>query len=220
MSEVGGPLAEMSQYSCLDRLHSFGLLGVVGDPVFRAVGVRHKQRPLAVVAAAGAQRHLFFGGGGPRLARVSSAPLQASLRVRRFAQLRRVFPGRTFTRCSRVVAQSWGSFSLTEQRPQLVCCLPCAPPQASSRFFARLMDAKRLYERVFLWVCALLAALQETRVALPLHISRLPSPRETPRNDSLGILRTRFIVTGRLSPFRAETRATAGRPAPRQAFIF
>ena len=76
MSEVGGPLAEMSQDGCLDRLHSFRLLGVVGDPVFRAVGVRHKQRPFAVVAAAGAHRFAFFL---PRLARASLAPCSGVL---------------------------------------------------------------------------------------------------------------------------------------------
>ena len=66
MSEVGGPLAEVGEYRRLDRLDSFWLFGVVGYPMLGAVGVRHKQRPFAVVAAAGAQRHLFFGGGGPR----------------------------------------------------------------------------------------------------------------------------------------------------------
>ena len=76
MSEVGGPLAEMSQYSCLDRLHSFRLLGVVGYPVFGAVGVRDEERALAVVAAAGAHRFAFFL---PRLVTESSAPFAGVL---------------------------------------------------------------------------------------------------------------------------------------------
>ena len=57
MREVGGPLAEVRQHGGLDRLDPFRLLGVVGDPVFRAVGVRDEERALAVVAAAGARRH-------------------------------------------------------------------------------------------------------------------------------------------------------------------
>ena len=84
MSEVGGPLAEVREHGRLDRLHSFRLLGVVGDAVFRAVGVRDEERALAVVAAAGAHRFAFLL---PRRARASSAPSQASLRDRRFAQL-------------------------------------------------------------------------------------------------------------------------------------
>ena len=84
MREVGGPLAEVREHRRLDRLHSFRLLGVVGYPVFRAVGVRDEERALAVVAAAGAHRFAFLL---PRRARASSAPSQASLRDRRFAQL-------------------------------------------------------------------------------------------------------------------------------------
>ena len=76
MSEVGGALPKMSEHGRLDGLHSFRLLGVVGYPVFRAVGVRHKQRPLAVVAAAGAHRFAFFL---PRRAEASSAPFAGVL---------------------------------------------------------------------------------------------------------------------------------------------
>ena len=81
MGEVGGPLAEVREHRCLDGLHSFRLLGVVGYPMFRAVGVRHKQRPFAVVAAAGARRHprrllAFFL---PRCAAESSAPFAGVL---------------------------------------------------------------------------------------------------------------------------------------------
>ena len=112
MREVGGPLAEVREHRRLDRLHSFRLLGVVGDAVFRAVGVRDEERALAVVAAAGARRHrLRFTFFLPRRARASAAPCSGVLPRLFFAQLRRVVPGRTFTRCSRVVAQSysfWG----------------------------------------------------------------------------------------------------------------
>ena len=76
MSKVGGPLPKMSQYGRLDRLHSFRLFRVVGDPVFRAVGVRDEERALAVVAAAGAHRFAFFL---PRRARASAAPCSGVL---------------------------------------------------------------------------------------------------------------------------------------------
>ena len=81
MSEVGGPLAEVREHSGLDGLHPFRLLGVVGYPVLRAVGVRDEERALAVVAAAGARRHrrrllAFFL---PRRARASSAPFAGVL---------------------------------------------------------------------------------------------------------------------------------------------
>ena len=65
MSEVRGPLAEVREHGRLDGLDALRLLGVVGDAVLRAVGVRDEERPLAVVAAPGAQRHLFFWGAGP-----------------------------------------------------------------------------------------------------------------------------------------------------------
>ena len=76
MREVGGPLAEVGEHRRLDGLDSFRLFRVVGDPMFRAVGVRHKQRPLAVVAAAGAHRFAFFL---PRRAEASSAPFAGVL---------------------------------------------------------------------------------------------------------------------------------------------
>ena len=57
MSEVGRPLAEVREHRRLDGLDSFRLLGVVGYPMFGAVGVRDEERALAVVAAAGARRH-------------------------------------------------------------------------------------------------------------------------------------------------------------------
>ena len=76
MREVRGPLAEVREHGRLDRLHSFRLLGVVGDAVFRAVGVRDEERALAVVAAAGAHRFAFFL---PRRAKASSAPCSGVL---------------------------------------------------------------------------------------------------------------------------------------------
>ena len=76
MSEVGRPLAEVREHRRLDGLDSFRLLGVVGDPVFRAVGVRDEERALAVVAASGAHRFAFFL---PRRARASSAPCSGVL---------------------------------------------------------------------------------------------------------------------------------------------
>ena len=81
MSEVGGPLAEVREHRGLDGLDALRLLGVVGDAVFRAVGVRDEERALAVVAAAGARRHrrrllAFFL---PRRARASSAPFAGVL---------------------------------------------------------------------------------------------------------------------------------------------
>ena len=76
MSEVGGPLAEVGEHRRLDRLDSFWLFGVVGYPMLGAVGVRHKQRPFAVVAAPGAHRFAFFL---PRRARASAAPCSGVL---------------------------------------------------------------------------------------------------------------------------------------------
>ena len=90
MSEVGGPLAEVGEHRRLDRLDSFWLFGVVGYPMLGAVGVRHKQRPFAVVAAPGAHRFAFFL---PRRARASSAPFSGVLTRFDFAQLRRVVRG-------------------------------------------------------------------------------------------------------------------------------
>ena len=135
MREVGGPLAEVREHRRLDRLHSFRLLGVVGDAVFRAVGVRDEERALAVVAAAGARRHrrrllAFFL---PRRNASRRRLVQASLRDRRCAASS-VGWWRTLTRCSRVVAQSCGSFSLTEQRPQLAVCCALRTTTGKSRF--------------------------------------------------------------------------------------
>ena len=184
--------------------------------MFRAVGVRHKQRPLAVVAAAGAHRFAFLL---PRLARASLAPCSGVLFSLVFWRSCFVsslaYFDALFTRC-RAVVGLWGA---NRAPPQLaVCCaLPHEVRQVS--FFARVMDANGYCESLLLWVCVILAALWRTRLALPpVHQAVLSSPREAFRNDSLGILRTRFIVTGRLPPVRAETRATAGRPPPRQAF--
>ena len=69
-------------------------------------------------------------------------------------------------------------------------------------------------------LCDIGSSLADAIGTASIYISRRASAREASRDDSLRILRTRFIVTGHLPPFRAETRATAGRPAPRQAFIF
>ena len=81
MSEVRGPLAEVGEHGRLDRFDSFRLLGVVGYPVFRAVGVRDEERALAVVAAAGARRHRrrLFAFFLPRLVPESSAPFSGVL---------------------------------------------------------------------------------------------------------------------------------------------
>ena len=70
-------VAEVRQHGGLDRLDPFRLLGVVGDAVFRAVGVRDEEGPLAVVAAAAPppSSSLYF----LPVVRESSA-LQASLR--------------------------------------------------------------------------------------------------------------------------------------------
>ena len=76
MSEVRGPLAEVGEHGRLDRFDSFRLLGVVGYPMFGAVGVRDEERALAVVAASGAHRFALFL---PRRARASSAPFAGVL---------------------------------------------------------------------------------------------------------------------------------------------
>ena len=52
-----------------------------------------------------------------------------------------------------------------------------------------------------------------------LHIRPSASPREASRNDSLAEAKTIFIVTGRLSPFREETRARR-RDARRRAKLY
>ena len=131
MREVGGPLAEVGEHRRLDGLDSFRLFRVVGDPMFRAVGVRHKQRPLAVVAAAGAHRFAFFL---PRRAAEASAPCSGVLTGPACFAAASCVPGRTFTRCSRVVAQSFAFWGLTEHLLNWQSAVPCARPQASCRF--------------------------------------------------------------------------------------
>ena len=107
MSEVGGPLAEVREHGRLDRLDPFRLLGVVGDAVFRAVGVRDEERALAVVAAAGARRHrLTFTFFLPRSAAESSAPCSGVLArpaLRRFFCWLVANFDAFFTRCGAVV---------------------------------------------------------------------------------------------------------------------
>ena len=135
MREVGGALAEVRQHGRLDRLHSFRLLGVVGDAVFRAVGVRDEERALAVVAAAGARRHRrrLFAFFLPRRNASRRRLVQASLRPAVCAAAS-VVGGELLTRCSRVVAQSSGAFSLTEQRPQLASPAHCSTTTGKSCF--------------------------------------------------------------------------------------
>ena len=111
MSEVRGPLPKMSQYGRLDRLHSFRLFRVVGYPVFRAVGVRHKQCPFAVVAAAGAHRFAFFL---PRLVTESSAPCSGVLTGPAVAQLLCAAAGELSRVGAAGFAQSWAFGGLTE----------------------------------------------------------------------------------------------------------
>ena len=185
MSEVRGPLAEVREHGRLDRLHPFRLFRVVGDAVFRAVGVRHKQRPFAVVAAAGARRHrLRFTFFLPRRARASSAPSQASV----LAPLQASLLDRRLGSCvgwsAAEITQSRGSFSLTEQRPQLESAVHGARRQAKFSFFARVMDAVRLFEELFLWVCAILAALWPARLALRSSASGRRAPASPARYDS------------------------------------
>ena len=114
MRDVGGPRAEVRAHGRLDRLHSFRLLGVVGDAVFRAVGVRDEERALAVVAAAGARRHrLRFTFFLPRRGHESSAPCSGVLTrpaLRRFFCWLVANFDALFTRCGAVVC----AFSLTE----------------------------------------------------------------------------------------------------------
>ena len=58
-------------------------------------------------------------------------------------------------------------------------------------------------------LCDIGSSLADAIGTALLYIRPSPSPREASRNDSLAILRTRFIVTGRLPPVRAETRGDA-----------
>ena len=216
MREVGGPLAEVREHRRLDRLDSFRLLGVVGDAVFRAVGVRDEERALAVVAAAGARRHrLTFTFFLPRRAWASSAPSQASV----LAPLQASLLDRRLGSCvgwsAAEITQSRGSFSLTEQRPQLESAVHGARRQAKFSFFARVMDAVRLFEELFLWVCAILAALWLTRLALPPLHQAVEPPSAPP---SMSVI-TSIIVTmrePRLSVVPAA--AVRGRRADRLVF--
>ena len=112
MSEVRGPLAEVRQDSRLDGLDALGLLGVVGDPVFRAVGVRHKQRPFTVVAAAGARRHrrrllAFFL---PRRNASRRRLVQASAAIGAFAGVLTI-GGELFRGLAAEITQSWALLS-------------------------------------------------------------------------------------------------------------
>ena len=75
------------------------------------------------------------------------------------AQLRRVVPGRPFTRCSRVGAQSWAFGGLTEHLLNWQCAVHCDTTRGKVAFFARVMDAVRLFGALCLVVCAVLAAL-------------------------------------------------------------
>ena len=130
MSEVGRPLPKMSQYSGLDRLHSFRLLGVVGDAVLRAVGVRHKQRPFAVVAAAGAHRLALFL---PRCAVASLAPFSGVL----FSLVLRSGVGYSRGELSRVVhalLRSRAFWGLTEHLLNWQCAVHCDTTTAKLRF--------------------------------------------------------------------------------------
>ena len=105
---------------------------MVGYPVFRAVGVRDEERALAVVAAAGAHRFAFLL---PRLVTESSAPFAGVLTGPAcLAQLLYVVGGRTFTRCSRVVAQSCAFWGLTEHLLNWQCAVTAARRQASFVF--------------------------------------------------------------------------------------
>ena len=159
MREVGGPLAEVREHRRLDRLHSFRLLGVVGDAVFRAVGVRDEERALAVVAAAGARRHrLRFTFFLPRCARASSAPCSGVLArpaLRRFFCWLVAHFDALFTRCCAVV----GSFQSNRAMPQLAVC--CARRTTTGKIvvFAGVRDANGYCEGLLLWICAILAAL-------------------------------------------------------------
>ena len=51
-------------------------------------------------------------------------------------------------------------------------------------------------------LCDIGSSLADAIGTASIYISRRASAREASRDDSLRILRTRFIVTGRLSPFR------------------
>ena len=125
--------------------------------MFRAVGVRDEERALAVVAAAGAHRFAFLL---PRLVTESSAPFAGVLTGPAcLAQLLYVVGGRTFTRCSRVVAQSCAFWGLTEHLLNWQCAVHCDTTTGKVAFFARVMDAVRLFGDLCFVVCAVLAAL-------------------------------------------------------------
>ena len=166
MGEVGGPLAEVREHRRLDRLHSFRLLGVVGDAVFRAVGVRDEERALTVVAAAGARRHrLTFTFFLPRRGHESSAPCSGVLArpaLRRFFCWLVANFDALFTRCGVVVCL----LGANRAPPQLAVCCALRTTTVKVVFLAGVMDANRLLRAYFLWVCAILAALWPTRLAL------------------------------------------------------
>ena len=143
MGEVGRPLAEVREHGRLDRLHSFRLLGVVGDAVLRAVGVRDEERALAVVAAAGARRHrLRFTFFLPRSAAESSAPCSGVLArpaVRScFALLVAHFDA-LFTRCGAVVRL----FQSNRAKTSIGSLLCPAHDVRQVVFFAGVRDANR-----------------------------------------------------------------------------
>ena len=123
--------------------------------MFRAVGVRHKQRPFAVVAAPGAHRFAFFL---PRRNASRRRLLQASL-TRRFAQLRRVVTGAFSGVWAAGFAQSWAFGGLTEHLLNWQCAVHCDTTTGKVAFFARVMDAVRLFGDLCFVVCAVLAAL-------------------------------------------------------------
>ena len=164
MREVGRPLAEMSQYGRLDGLHSFRLFRVVGDPVLRAVGVRHKQRPLTVVAAAGAHRFAFLL---PNRALASAAPCSGVLTGPAILAQLSCVCGELSCVLAAEITQSCGAFSLTEQRPQLESAVHRSTTPGKPSFFAGLMDANCYLKTYLLRVCVILAALWPTRLALP-----------------------------------------------------
>ena len=166
MSEVRGPLAEMSEHGRLDGLHSFRLLGMVGYPVFRAVGVRHKQRPFAVVAASGAHRFAFFL---PNRAPASSAPCSGVLTILRCAAASGG-PGAPFhalfTRWCAVVGL-WGA---NRAPPQLAVCRALRHDERQSCVFRTCNGCSTFVWRpLFSCVCGVGSALTGA-MAVPLAL--------------------------------------------------
>ena len=141
MSEVGRPLAEVREHRRLDGLDSFRLLGVVGDAVLGAVGVRDEERALAVVAAAKARRHRrrLFAFFLPRRNASRRRLVQASLRDRFVCAAASLLDRRTFTRRGRGIRAVVGSFTLTEQGLNWQSAVRCARCQAKSLFFAGVL---------------------------------------------------------------------------------